>query len=177
LAGAWPAEPGSPRPRLRVVSRARGGTTTASTLPFLEYLLALDGDGGGAPDLVLVDFSVNDARESQDWTTDIDAETTAARPFGRGDRVFAATEALLRFALVADASALLVVESQYYEASSLAAHRRAAARYGVAFVAYGDTLADPVVDARDWGPPNDTATNWAHPPAATHARVAAAAAA
>ncbi|KAH8094414.1 hypothetical protein JL720_4415 [Aureococcus anophagefferens] len=103
LAGAWPAEPGSPRPRLRVVSRARGGTTTASTLPFLEYLPRSTATAA-ALDLVL---ATSAPTTPQDWTTDIDAETTAARPFGRGDRVFAATEALLRFALVADASALL----------------------------------------------------------------------
>ena len=77
LAKMWPTLEGQHAPKLRVISRARGGTTTASTLPFLEYLLALD-ESGSAPDLILVDFSVNDACESQDWTVDIGKEAAAA---------------------------------------------------------------------------------------------------
>jgi len=163
----WPTLEGQHAPKLRVISRARGGTTTASTLPFLEYLLALD-ESGSAPDLILVDFSVNDARESQDWTVDIGKEAAAAASFTRGDRVFAATEAFLRFALRKGSSALLLVESQYYEPESLDAHRAAASLYGVPFLAYGDCLVPPIVDAVAWGPPNSAVINWAHPPAATH---------
>ena len=176
LAKMWPTLEGQHAPKLRVISRARGGTTTASTLPFLEYLLALD-ESGSAPDLILVDFSVNDARESQDWTVDIGKEAAAAASFTRGDRVFAATEAFLRFALRKGSSALLVVESQYYEPESLDAHRAAASLYGVPFLAYGDCLVPPIVDAVAWGPPNSAVINWAHPPAATHQRIAVAAAA
>lgn len=173
LAKLWPTLEGRHAPKLRVISRARGGTTTASTLPFLEYLIALD-ESGPAPDLILVDFSVNDARESQDWTVDIDTEAAAAASFTRGDRVFAATESFLRFALRKGSSALLVVESQYYEEESLDAHRAAAGLYGVPFLAYGDGLVPPIVDAVAWGPSNSAVINWAHPPAATHQRIAVA---
>ena len=110
-------------PRSCVLSAAREAARRQHRRSLSSVPTALD-ESGAAPDLILVDFSVNDARESQDWTVDIGKEAAAAA-LTRGDRVFAATEAFLRFALRKGSSALLVVESRDYEPES-DAHRAAA---------------------------------------------------
>ena len=107
---------------------AMGGTTTAGALPQLPLLLAGgDGPAGRAtgrqagPDLVLVDFSVNDRFEEQDWVeaavsragSSSDSSTgggggDGAAGFDAGAKVFAATEALLRHVLAAHPNTAIV---------------------------------------------------------------------
>ena len=52
-----------PHARITYENYAAGGTTTAGILPALRTILAT----GPEPDLILVDFLVNDAFEAQDW--------------------------------------------------------------------------------------------------------------
>ena len=48
----------------RLINRAVGGTTTAGALPQLPLLVSLD-DTHRAPDLVLIDYSLNDQSQPQ----------------------------------------------------------------------------------------------------------------
>ena len=132
-------------------NRAMGGTTTAGVLPQLELLLT----GGtslsrkASPDIILVDFSVNDRFEEQDWV-----DPKGSKAPGRGDdktavaekeaKVFAASEALLRYVLERHPLSCVVIVEAFCENGSFSrrAHKRAALLYGVAFVAYSQLLAN-----------------------------------
>ena len=120
-------------------NRALGGTTTAGALPMLPILVS-DPDaasGRKASDLLLVDFAVNDAYEEQDWVVG-GAANRVSLDAAQEEKVFAATEAMLRHLLKAHPStAILLVEGVCVSLASNPAargHRRAAEEVGVAFL-------------------------------------------
>ena len=153
-------------------NRAMGGTTTAGVLPQLPLLLdspsaaaaGAESGGGGGPDLVVIDFSVNDRFEEQDWVErrgskkeapghrqpaatgaaarDAAAASAATTVAEKEAKVFAATEALLRWLLRHRPSSALVLVEAYCENTSFSrrAHKRAALLYGVPFVSYSRLL-------------------------------------
>ena len=151
---------------IRVINRAVGGTTTAGALPQLPLLAGVSGDpdqtGAAAPDVVLIDYSLNDQSQRQDWTTasagapgqpSADAPSPSkssfwwAREWARRSsgaataEVGAATESMLRYLLTAlPNSALWLVESSCSSEASRDEHQRVAAHYGVPFFAYADVL-------------------------------------
>ncbi|KAL1507364.1 hypothetical protein AB1Y20_008210 [Prymnesium parvum] len=144
-----------PRERalLSHANRATGGTTTAAFLPQMDVLLAAHADAAVLADLLLVDFSANDEFEEQDWGLPSSAEVSR---FLKQDKVFAATEVLLRrLAHVAPATAVLMVEGAAITTATGACHRQklkceprlkeprdvsgaqlAAQLYGMAYVRY-----------------------------------------
>jgi hypothetical protein len=126
------------------INRAAGGTTTAAVLPHLPILVGgSTSSANSSPDFLIIDFSVNDAHERQDWAkiknfvndqqTDVDAVA-----------IMAATESLVRYLLrVHPQMSLLFVE--YYchfgnNSPSLQAHRKVALAYGIPFVVYTSLL-------------------------------------
>jgi len=77
------------------INRAVGGTTTGAVLPMIESLVMMP-PSAGYPDLLLIDFSVNDELEEQDWGTGFSPDAGEMLAFTRYDKVYAATELLLR---------------------------------------------------------------------------------
>jgi lysophospholipase L1-like esterase len=164
------------------VNHARGGTTTGSILPLLRGLVeGFEASAKQPADLVIIDFSVNDAHEAQDWLVFTGATahpgqgwtdyTRAAQDATAAHRatVFAATEALLRALLHFFPDTALVVVEGYYGKDGLesaAAHEQAAVLYGVPFVSFGSSLATPD-DPEVWGP-----SLGLHPPDAVHGLLA-----
>jgi hypothetical protein len=123
--------------RVKFQNRAQGGTTTAGALPQLALLIS--GGQGETPDLVIVDFGVNDRFEEQDWLS----HETSRRGVGDGDnagaKVFAATEALLRYILKAHSTTAVVIVDAYCERDisfSKRAHKKAALILGVPYITY-----------------------------------------
>lgn len=82
------------------VNRATGGTTTAAALPMMDSLLTTDVEAPTAehPDLLLIDYSVNDQDLEQDavhFGQDTRV-TSATSGFTKYDEVYAANEQMLR---------------------------------------------------------------------------------
>ena len=169
-------------PKVAFHNRAAGGTTTAGALPQLPIMAS-------RADLVIVDFAVNDRFEVQDWATHLmHSASRMGEDTDAGDKVFAATEAMLRFLQggrpAASASvggegegggderslppAVLIVEG-YCERDSFSrrAHKRAAMIYGVPFVEYG-ALLEKGCHAAACGNSKRGCQNTPHPPAFVH---------
>ena len=119
-------------------NRALGGTTTGSVLPQLNFVLtghASNDPAAVAPALVIIDFSVNDRWEEQDWAepkrskreTNISADVLS----NKESKVFAATEILLRHVLLRyPMTSILLVEGFCEPTSfSMRAHQKAALIY------------------------------------------------
>jgi hypothetical protein len=88
-------------------NRGRGGSTTASALPQLDKLVRAE-DNAPPPDLVFLDFALNDAVESQDWGARVTSAKThdEQQPGGHDshgggsglhETITAVTEALLKY--------------------------------------------------------------------------------
>lgn len=145
-----------PHAKIVFENRAVGGLTTGGallSLPTLSLPATADGLAAGVverPDasIILIDFAVNDAFESQMfWNAAKRTEQRdmylrvkkALKAFDGKEQVYhsveAATEALLRYLLVASAdAALLLVESSCWRSPARAthvAHRTVAKHYGV----------------------------------------------
>ena len=140
---------------VRYENRAVGGTTTAGALPSLPHLISIaDADRGLSllPDVVFIDFSVNDRAEAQDWIDQHQAAPPATRHSASGGptearnataEVRAATEAMLRYLLRdAPAVAVVLVEAACPIEWSGRAHAAIADDYGVPFVAHGGFARD-----------------------------------
>ena len=97
------------------VNRATGGTTTAAALPMMDSLLTTDVEAPTAehPDLLLIDYSVNDQDLEQDavhFGQDTRV-TSATSGFTKYDEVYAANEQMLRhLSARAPDTAILIVE-------------------------------------------------------------------
>jgi len=113
-------------------NRALGGTTTAGALPMLPLLVRDHRDGHRGMDLIVIDFSVNDFNEEQDWTT----TSATTQDADQEEKVFAATEAMLRYLLRKhSSSAIMLVDGMCVSHSpAMQAHARAADAYGVPFL-------------------------------------------
>ena len=142
---------------------AQGGVTTASSLPGLGDLLRTPKT---PPDLLLIDYGMNDAYDSGFYQLHSAVTNTTAPA---QDLIFAATEAMLRYlAIEVPNTAVLVVESQCWSEATAIGRLKAAARYGVAIAIYPSILGRPCEQA-DWGGVNIHVT---HPPDAGHDRIA-----
>jgi len=121
---------------VKYVNRASGGTTTAGSLPQLPILLD---SAASSQLLVIIDFSVNDRFEVQDWTGAADSRKGVIDE----EHVFAATEVLIRWVFKTHPQAALVMVEAYCERNSHSrkAHERAALVYGIPFVSYSSLLA------------------------------------
>lgn len=153
--------------KLTFLNHASGGQGTVASLPQLPSLLALHsymptdatGQPAAMPDLVIIDFSVNDVTQS----TYVRGDETQRRAGPAA--VEAGTEVMLRWMLDESSfgsqpPALLMVDQecrtctvvreacQAYNDKSregiLEAHRRVAFAFGVPYVAYRDLLRDEV---------------------------------
>ena len=170
---------------LDYVNRAQGGITTAGMLPMLPSLSTVHGK---APDLLVIDYSINDlyfdqsARSSteQDWSArgkSTQTNSGIVEQFSVQQKVFAATEQLLRFLLEErPTTSILLVETPLCAGNqaSKRAHKAASGRYGVSFIEYGEillpTCSDPVkLSAHAWG---NKALAEPHPPIAAHRVIA-----
>lgn len=146
-------------------NRAVGGTTTAGALPSLLVNVGSGPESDEPPDWILIDFSENDAHETPD-------ESATSAPPVTADRVFAASEAMLRFLLRRfPLTALLVIETACPIAPrtrrTAEAHRRAATAYGVPFTSYAQWLTNCSWCA--WGGADPLSP---HPPWTTHEAIA-----
>ncbi len=170
---------------LDYVNRAQGGITTSGMLPMLPSLSTVHGK---APDLLVIDYSINDlyfdqsARSSteQDWSArgkSTQTNSGIVEQFSVQQKVFAATEQLLRFLLEErPTTSILLVETPLCAGNqaSKRAHKAASGRYGVSFIEYGEillpTCSDPVkLSAHAWG---NKALAEPHPPIAAHRVIA-----
>ena len=92
-------------------NKAHGGSTTASALPQLRHLIQAT-DSDPAPDVVFIDFALNDAVESQDWKLH-DLYHDDKTKLNVTEVVFAATEALLEYLLrTFPRTALMFIEGE-----------------------------------------------------------------
>jgi hypothetical protein len=113
-------------------NRAIGGSTTAAVLPMLPILVADTKAGfsniSRGVDMVLIDFSINDA------ATNHNVLTIENVSYSQRDRIFAAAEAGLRYILeYHPATAILMVDASCSPAVA-AAHESAAALYGIPYI-------------------------------------------
>lgn len=80
---------------LTYTNAARGGSTTASSLPQLRHIIQpLE---TAPPDFVLIDYALNDATEAQDWAAAPTLHHHLAGNYSADDIVYATTETLLRY--------------------------------------------------------------------------------
>ena len=155
--------------RLEVINRAVGGTTTATAVPMLPYLLTVErrraapngSQATTAADLLVVDYSCNDQFEAQG-----SERHKGARPGDEADAslatspVAAATEGLLRYVMaqmpqtaVLFVDGTCVYKSRRRHTTVAAARARVAQAYGVPLVAYADMLQPGLARATPTGCP------------------------
>tara|TARA_B100000795_G_scaffold245197_1_gene210161 strand:+ start:2451 stop:4046 length:1596 start_codon:yes stop_codon:yes gene_type:complete len=177
---------------LDYVNRAQGGMTTGGVLPMLPSLSTVHGK---APDLLIIDYSINDLHSEQDWRSSpfgadhseqpLDNLTTSTQnhsgtvtgQFSVFQKVFAATEQLLCFLLEErPTTSILLVETPLCASNqaSKRAHKIASGRYGVSFMEFGQLVLPTCSDraelsAHAWGNQPLTAL---HPPVAAHRVIA-----
>lgn len=77
-------------------NKARGGSTTASVLPQLGRLIQA-ADEEPPPDVVFIDFALNDAVERQDWSMISALDKTKGPDFNQTVVVSAVTESLFEY--------------------------------------------------------------------------------
>ena len=135
----WLAETyyGADASKLKFINRALGGTTTAGALPQLSQLISQG--GVEIPDLVIVDYGVNDRFEEQDWLDHGTYRKDVSIGNSAGDKVFAATEALLRYVLKTHPTAAIAMADGFCENSnsfSKRAHKKATFILGVPYITY-----------------------------------------
>ena len=101
-------------PNVSYFNRATGGMTTAAALPMMDSLLTTDMEAPTAeyPDLLLIDYSVNDEVDEQDVVYTEHAHVgLATAGFTKYDDVYAANEQMLRhLSARAPDTAILIVE-------------------------------------------------------------------
>lgn len=118
-------------------NRAQGGTTTAGALPQLSQFISKG--GMEVPDLVIIDFGVNDRFEEQDWANQATLDESSGNESNAGSKVFTATEALLRYILKSHpTTAVAFVDAFCEERTSFSklAHKKAALLLGVPYITY-----------------------------------------
>lgn len=159
----------SPKARVLYDNRAVGGMTTGSALLSLPSLSASlvpppatgggrRGDRGGVGEVILIDFSINDAFEAQVYRRSVAPSVygraraaLGAEPWSKRRaylQVLAATEAMVRHLLVhAPSAALLLVEGSCWPSSrnTTEAHAHVAAHYGVGFLNFRSALRRGIV--------------------------------
>ena len=131
---------------LDYVNRSQGGITASGMLPMLPSLSTVHGK---APDLLVIDYSINDLYFDQDQSARSSTEQESARgkstqtnsgiveQFSVQQKVFAATEQLLRFLLEErPTTSILLVETPLCAGNqaSKRAHKAASGRYSVSFI-------------------------------------------
>ena len=137
---------------IAAINRGRGGITTASALPLLPVVVrAIDDrdDLGPVADLLLIDFSANDASFGlyQNGSKGLyreDANVTNSLVAG-------ATEIMLRFLLTEHPHLpILLIESNCKDTPTRRSHKHVAAHYQVPFVSYGDQFPDEHCFVGEW---------------------------
>ena len=156
--------------QLRFVNHASGGQGTVASLPQLESLLKV-GDpsysSNTTPDLVIIDFSINDVTMGlymgkHSGITSLPADVEAA------------TEVMLREILTSSpASAILMVDQECrglnvkQRFDTIEAHRRVSYAYGVPYLSYGDMLRGECAN-ESFSAENAKYVNHVHPGHRTH---------
>ena len=152
---------------LKFVNHASGGQGTVAALPQLQSLLMIgDPRFSAAPDLVIIDYSVNDV-----------ASGTYLReqPIAGPAMVEAATEVMVRQILASfPTTAILMVDQECRKLleprkrwETIEAHRRVAYAYGVPYLSYGGMLRG-ACDEEAFGQDRAAQGMAIHPGAITH---------
>jgi len=128
--------PEGERAHMHFVNTAVGGTTTGGILPSIRMLM---NSVRPPPNLLLIDFSVNDAAEGQDW---IKYRASISLDGVNAD-VLAATEQLIRYVREYHPSTnIVMVEGMCHTKwfHSREAHARVATTYGIPLISYPKLL-------------------------------------